>query len=360
MSYTYDDFVMESAMVETTNETTVSDITMEQWKAEFNVACAAFDAYNKYSVISEYATCDLEEYFQESKYGPSASAKLTGTIAKVDQWGKEGGTLKKVASTVAVAALKFIRAIARFFSKLFGGAKSVIDSIATKLKAIRDKHRNPKKAEAKEAKAAAKQMKDSDYLAQGEQKRADAYAAGLEETSNKLSEAEKKIVEQSEKIASYVSYVEKLNTKIAEQNKILEAIKSANDSEVNGLLDRLHKVQDQVAEYENILKNPGKYMTYQKAMKALKTGDASKIDDKSWDVMVSYVVKAKEPMKEMADNLKKSEVLMDDISTNSKNEKAVVETSKATKSVAQIGAEVMKTLGFVQNDQGVFDVAATK
>lgn len=353
MSYTYDDFVMESAMVEATNETTVSDITMEQWNAEFNVACAAFDAYNKYSVISEYATCDLEEYFQESKYGPSASAKLTGTIAKVDQWGKEGGTLKKVASTVAVAALKFIRAIVRFFSKLFGGAKSVVDTIVTKLKAIRDKHRNPKKAEAKEAKTAAKQMNDSDYLAQGEQKRADAYAA-------ELSEAEKKIVEQAEKIASYVSYVEKLNTKIAEQNKILEALKSANDSEVNNLLDKLHKVQDQVAEYENILKNPGKYMTYQKAMKALKTGDASKIDDKSWDVMVSYVVKAKEPMKEMSDNLKKSEVLMDDISTNSKNEKAVVETSKATKSVAQVGAELMKTLGFVQNDQGVFDVAAAK
>lgn len=347
---TYNDFIMESAMVETTNETTVSDITMEQWNAEFNVAMAAFNAYNKYSVISEYATCDLEEYFQESKYGPSASAKLTGTIAKVDQWGKEGGTLKKVASSVAVAALKIIRAIARFFSKLFGGAKSVVDTIAAKLKAIRDKHRNPKKAEANEAKAAAKQMKDSDYLAQGEQKRADAY-------SSELSEAEKKIVEQSEKIASYVSYVEKLNTKIAEQNKIIEALKTANESEVNNLLDRLHKVQEQVAEFQNILSNPGKYMTYQKAMKALKTGDVSKIDDKSWDVMVDYVVKAKEPMKQMSENLKKSEKLMDDISTISKDEKAVVETSKATKNVAQVGAELMKTLGFVQNDQGVFDVA---
>ena len=193
-------------------------------------------------------------------------------------------------------------------------------------------------------------MKDSDYLAQGEQKRADAY-------SSELSEAEKKIVEQSEKIASYVSYVEKLNTKIAEQNKIIEALKTANESEVNNLLDRLHKVQEQVAEFQNILSNPGKYMTYQKAMKALKTGDVSKIDDKSWDVMVDYVVKAKEPMKQMSENLKKSEKLMDDISTISKDEKAVVETSKATKNVAQVGAELMKTLGFVQNDQGVFDVA---
>ena len=65
MNYTIDDFVMEAAMVESTNETTPSDVQMEQWNAEFNVACAAFDAFNKYSLIAEYAQCDIEEFVQE-------------------------------------------------------------------------------------------------------------------------------------------------------------------------------------------------------------------------------------------------------------------------------------------------------
>lgn len=352
---TYNDFIMESAMVEATNETSVSDITMEQWNAEFNVACAAFDAYNKYSIIAEYATCDLEEYVQESKYGPTASAKLTGKIAKVEEWGKEGGVVKKTASKIAATALKIIRAVVRFFSKLFGGAKNGATAVAEKLKSIRNKHRNPEKAQAKEdkknAKIAAKQMNDDSYLAEGEKKRADVYA-------DQVSELEKQVAEQAEKILSYGVYIEKLNTKIAEQNKIIEQLKTANEAEVDALLDRLHKCQDEVAELKNIINSPNKYMTYVKVAKAVKNGKSiEKVSDKEFDGMVTAVASVAEPMKNLNDNLKKNEVLMEELDTGAKTEKARVGAAKATQLAAQKGFEVLKECGFVQNGQGVYDFA---
>ncbi len=110
MSYTYNDFVMESAMVETTNETEVSDIQMEQWNAEFNVACAAYDALRKYSLIAEYAQCDVEEFVQES---------LDDKINKVDDWKNSGGKAKKVLGTIVSALLKAFRAVGNFFKNLF-------------------------------------------------------------------------------------------------------------------------------------------------------------------------------------------------------------------------------------------------
>lgn len=110
MSYTYNDFVMESAMVETTNDTEVSDIQMEQWNAEFNVACAAFDALRKYSLIAEYAQCDVDEFVQES---------LDDKINKVDDWKNSGGKMKKVLGTIVSGLLKAFQAVANFFKNLF-------------------------------------------------------------------------------------------------------------------------------------------------------------------------------------------------------------------------------------------------
>lgn len=110
MNYTYNDFIMEAAMVETTNDTEVSDIQMEQWNAEFNVACAAFDALRKYSLIAEYAQCDVEEFVQES---------LDDKITKVDDWKNSGGKMKKVLGTIVSGLLKAFRAVAKFFKNLF-------------------------------------------------------------------------------------------------------------------------------------------------------------------------------------------------------------------------------------------------
>lgn len=110
MNYTYNDFVMEAAMVETTNDTEVSDIQMEQWNAEFNVACAAFDALRKYSLIAEYAQCDVEEFVQES---------LDDKITKVDDWKNSGGKMKKVLGTIVSGLLKAFSAVTKFFKNLF-------------------------------------------------------------------------------------------------------------------------------------------------------------------------------------------------------------------------------------------------
>ena len=101
---------MESAMVENTNDTEVSDIQMEQWNAEFNVACAAFDALRKYSLIAEYAQCDVDEFVQES---------LDDKINKVDDWKNSGGKMKKVLGTIVSGLLKAFRAVANFFKNLF-------------------------------------------------------------------------------------------------------------------------------------------------------------------------------------------------------------------------------------------------
>lgn len=131
MSYTYNDFVMESAMVETTNDTEVSDIQMEQMYAEFNVAVAAYKAFSKYSVISEYANCDVEEFIQES---------LDDKINKVEDWKNSGGKMKKIAGTVAAGALKIWRAIANFFKNLFSKENNPFAKLSRKIKAIKEKN----------------------------------------------------------------------------------------------------------------------------------------------------------------------------------------------------------------------------
>lgn len=128
---TYNDFIMESAMVEATNSTTVSDIEIEQFYAEYNVGCAAYNAFEKYSVITEYAQCGIEEFVQES---------LDDKIDKVDEWKNSGGKMKKIAGTVASAALKAIRAIKNFFINLFSKENNPFAKLSRKIKTLKEKN----------------------------------------------------------------------------------------------------------------------------------------------------------------------------------------------------------------------------
>lgn len=114
---TLNDFIMESAIVETTNDTAVSDIQMEQWNAEINVGMAMLNCMEKYAMLSEYATCDIDEFFEEG-------AKLDAKIDSVDEWKNSGGKVKKVLGTIGSGILKGLRAIANFFKNLFSKDKN--------------------------------------------------------------------------------------------------------------------------------------------------------------------------------------------------------------------------------------------
>ena len=113
---TLNDFIMESAIVETTNDTTVSDIQMEQYNAEINVGMAMLNCMEKYAMLVEYATCDIGEFFEEGK--------LDDKIASVDEWKNSGGKVKKVLGTIGSGILKGLRAIANFFKNLFSKDKN--------------------------------------------------------------------------------------------------------------------------------------------------------------------------------------------------------------------------------------------
>jgi uncharacterized phage infection (PIP) family protein YhgE len=108
---------MESALIETTNDTSVSDIQMEQWNAEINVGMAMLNCMEKYSMLAEYATCDVAEFFEEG-------TKLDDKIASVDEWKNSGGKVKKILGTVGSGILKGLRAIANFFKDLFSKDKN--------------------------------------------------------------------------------------------------------------------------------------------------------------------------------------------------------------------------------------------
>lgn len=114
---TLNDFIMESAIVETTNDTAVSDIQMEQWNAEINVGMAMLNCMEKYAMLSEYATCDIDEFFEEG-------AKLDAKIDSVDEWKNSGGKVKKVLGAIGSGILKALRAVANFFKNLFSKDKN--------------------------------------------------------------------------------------------------------------------------------------------------------------------------------------------------------------------------------------------
>ena len=123
MSYTYNDFVMESAMVETTNDTDINDIGMAQLDAEMSVLEACLDTMYKYSLISEYAECDVDEFYEES-----AADWLKEKASAV------GSTLKKWGETI----LEKIKAAVKWIINLFKGG-STFEGLAKKAEKIKDK-----------------------------------------------------------------------------------------------------------------------------------------------------------------------------------------------------------------------------
>ena len=118
---TYNDFVMESAMVETTSATEVSDIQMEQLVATMNVAEKAIDCLNKYSMIQEYATCDPMEFYEESA-GEWLKSKAKGIGSVIKRW--------------AEAALDVIKSICRWFVGIF--KPNTFASLKKKFKHLED------------------------------------------------------------------------------------------------------------------------------------------------------------------------------------------------------------------------------
>ena len=120
---TYNDFVMESAMVEATNDTDINDIGMAQLDAEMSVLEACLDTMYKYSLISEYAQCDVDEFYEES-----AADWLKEKASAV------GSTLKKWGETI----LEKIKAIVKWIINLFKGG-STFEGLAKKAEKIKDK-----------------------------------------------------------------------------------------------------------------------------------------------------------------------------------------------------------------------------
>lgn len=364
MSYTYEDFVMESAMVETTNETPVSDITMEQYTAEFNVACAAFDAFNKYALIAEYATCDVEEYIQESKYGPDTTTKLTGKIAKVGEWKNSGGKIKKVLGTIAEAVLKFIRMLARGLNKLFGKESSPVKRLIKWAKSKKDgKTLSPEKEakkqakeDKKNAKIASKQMEDDAYLAEGHKKRAEAYAG-------RVSELEKQNAKQSLQIISLKNQWKKKNAEIEKMNENLK--KLAND--LKNAKSNISDWQRHSAQLSKELKDTRAdrdeaTQSFHVAVRALKRiiEGEDETDPTKMEAIASELTDADQVLERNADLVSQNAVLMEDVYANINNvpeesQSAVREVISNDMKAGQAIAKLASDCGLRINDKGEVD-----
>ena len=255
---TLNDFIMESAIAETTNDTSVSDIQMEQWNAEINVASAMFDVMTKYATIAEYATCDVDEFFSESKYGPSVTAKLTGKIAKVEEWKKDGGAVKKVLGTIAIGVLKMVRAVARFFKRIFKSEKNPFRKLAKWLKE-KKANRAAKKAEKKAGEGLSeKEIKklnsDAEYQLQGQEKR---HAAQMAEMERQNSALEKKAAYLLANCKEWAAKFKATNAALDKANAALDTIKKALESatsEKDRLQTNLVNKVNELNQAEDLLK----------------------------------------------------------------------------------------------------------
>ena len=363
MNYTYDDFVMESAMVETTNETAVSDIAMEQYTAEFNVACAAFDAFNKYSLIAEYASCDVDEFFQESKNGPDFTTRLTGKIAAVGQWKNSGGKMKKILGSIAEAVLRFVRMLARGLKKLFSKASSPVKKLTNWAKAKKagkkltpeQEAKKQAKEDKKNAKAAAKQMNDSDYLAQGEQKRADAYAS-------RVSELDKQNAKQALQIISLKNQWKKKNAEIEKLNEVIHKLtndlKNANQY-IDDWKSHSAKLSHDLADARK--DRDEATMSFHKAVQALKAlENGGEPDPTQMEAVTGELEDAEKIMALCAELTAKNEVLMKDL--YDKLDEAPAESQAAIKEAFAVDmksnqgvAKLAADCGLRINEQGQVD-----
>ena len=346
---TLNDFIMESAIVETTNDTAVSDIQMEQWNAEINVASSMFDVMTKYATIAEYATCDVEEFFEESKYGPSATAKLTGKIAKVEEWKKDGGAIKKVLGTIAIGVLKMVRAVARFFKKIFKSEKNPFRKIA---KWLKEKKANgaAKKAEKKAEKGLSeKEIKklnnDPEYQLQGQTKR---YEAQLSESERKNAALEKKAGYLLANCKEFAAKFKATSAALDKANAALDATKKALEnasSEKNRLQTNLVDKVNEMNQAEDLLRKA--FATQNKNQRRATNAAIGAFLDRNEPVMENIEAAAK-ASEETADKLETVEVKMADINevinkadgSNSDLIKYAKNAIVSVKFVAQTGQEL--------------------
>lgn len=217
---------MESAMVEVTNETDIDTIQMEQYAAEFNVAMAAFNAFNKYSLIAEYAQCDVDEFVQES---------LDDKINKVEDWKNSGGKAKKALGSAVSALLKMIRAVANFFKRLFGKETNPFARIA---KALR-KRKALKSGHGKSIGTKDVGTDVNRRIADNEEKarlkgELDATKSKLAETSKELAEAKEGLKQLGLMAANWRAQYEGALKALDEANTALEALRKAkSESDAN-------------------------------------------------------------------------------------------------------------------------------
>lgn len=251
---TLNEFIMESAIVETTNDTAVSDIQMEQWNAEINVGMAMLNCMEKYAMLSEYATCDIDEFFEEG-------TKLDAKIDSVDEWKNSGGKVKKVLGTIGSGILKGLRAIANFFKNLFSKDKN---PFARARKLIKNMKFNSKKS----------------LRAQLEEAREDI--KGLRKDLQEEMGEHQKTTEKLNKVTKEKNYYEKENWK-----------------NQRAAQDYIGKVMDLTAELDALkAKNIDLVATVDKLGNALKRAESAEADNakyineiqkltEDWDVAIS-------------------------------------------------------------------------
>lgn len=342
---TLNDFIMESAIVETINDTSVSDIQMEQWNAEINVASAMFDVMTKYAMLSEYATCDIDEFFEESKYGPSVTAKLTGKISKVEDWKKDGGAIKKALGTIAIGVLKMVRAVARFFKRIFKSEKNPFRKLAKWLKE-KKANRAAKKAEKKAEKGLSekeieKLNNDAEYQLEGQKKRYDARISELERQNSAL---EKKAAYLLANCKEWAAKFKATNAALDKANAALDTIKKALESatsEKDRLQTNLVNKVNELNQAEDLLKKA--FATQNKNQRKATNATIGAFLDRNEPapaVMEDIEVAAK-ASEETADKLETVEVKMADIS------EVINKAEGANSSLIKYAKDALVTVKFV-------------
>lgn len=261
---TLNDFIMESAIVETTNDTAVSDIQMEQWNAEINVGMAMLNCMEKYAMLSEYATCDIDEFFEEGK--------LDDKIASVDEWKNNGGKVKKILGTIGGGILKGLRAIATFFKNLFSKDKNPFARAKRLIQKMKFNSKKSLRAQLAEAREDIKGLREDLHEEMKEHK----------ETTDKLNKATKErdyyekenwknqriAADNIGKVMDLTAKLEKLEAKhgdlIAQVKKLGDALERAETAEAENakfkkvIQDLYEKYQEETIELREKLDDANK------------------------------------------------------------------------------------------------------
>ena len=299
MNTTFNDFVMESAMIENTNDTGVNDIEMEQWNAEFNVACAAFDAFNKYSLIAEYAQCDVEEFVQES---------LDDKINKVEDWKNSGGKAKKILGTIAAGALKVFRAVANFFKNLFSKNNNPFRKLGNYLKSHSKKsYRN----------AAENAAKENEKL-KGELAEEKATRNKLANEGVELNRKLKAVMKEAKKYKTLYQNMQQSSAKALEEARAIAKSKGADVERLQGnVIEHINKFNEAL----ELIKKNAAFRNNGKDLKAEDKAFIDKYDSKednsgkapTMDEVAEVLFAAAEASEASTENINKVSDLMPDI-----------------------------------------------